>query len=172
MRLLWIFMTVTLAAGAAMAFVWSRQLETRHEQSIQATIDALDRIDREIRVRAAMGTVEVNGRGWPYTIDPAWFNDDPPLNRLVGGPRPWIEVASNEEAELDHPRVRSTIDASTAGFWYNPGKGIVRARIGLMLSDESGLRLYNRINHSALSTLIAPNEEGVLGAPETAQADE
>lgn len=170
MRLLWIFMTVTLAAGAAMAFVWSRQLEHRHDQAVQATIDALDRINREIKVRAAMGTVEVNGRGWPYTIDPAWFNDDPPLNRLVGGPRPWVEVASNDEADLDHPRVRTTINASTAGFWYNPGKGIVRARVGLMLSDESALALYNRVNHSHLHTLIAPVEERPSGATETADA--
>ena len=170
MRLLWLFMIVTLSAGAGLAFLWSRQIEHRHEESVQATVEALDRISREIRVRAAMGTVEINGRGWPYTIDPAWFNDDPPLNRLVGGSRPWLEVASNAESELDHPRIRTTIDAATPAFWYNPGKGIVRARVGLMLSDETALDLYNRVNQAHLGELIAPLPADELPPPVTADA--
>jgi hypothetical protein len=172
MRLLWLFMIVTLAAGAGMAFLWARQSEQRHEAAVVATIDALDRINREIRVRAAMGSVEVNGRGWPYTVDPAWFNDDPPLNRLVGGSRPWLEVAASTESEEDHPRVRTTIDGSTPAFWYNPGKGIVRARVGLMLADESALELYNRVNKARLRELIAPLPADDLPPPLTADAGE
>jgi hypothetical protein len=172
MRLLWLFMIVTLSAGAGMAFLWSRQSERRHEEAVVATVESLDRINREIRVRAAMGSVEVNGRGWPYTIDPGWFNDDPPLNRLVGGSRPWLEVASAIDSDADHPRVRTTIDPSTPAFWYNPGKGIVRARVGLMLSDESALDLYNRINGSRLRELIAPLPADELPLPVTASAGE
>jgi hypothetical protein len=170
MRLLWLFMVLTLAIGAGMAFVWSRQLDRRHEQGILDTIDALDRISREIRVRAAMGAVDVNGRGWPMTIDPDWFHDHPPFNKLVSGPRPWLEIASAEESHLDHPRVRTTIEAGTAAFWYNPGKGIVRARVGLMLSDDSALRLYNRVNKSKLDKLIAPLDPVVPEDTATAQA--
>lgn len=170
MRTLWLFMVVTLAVGAGMAYVWSRQLDRRQEQAVVDTIDALDHIDREIRVKAAMGAVEVNGRGWPRTIDPAWFREHPPINKLVGGPRPWLEVASPAEYTLSHPRVRTTIDSETAAFWYNPGKGIVRARIGLMLSDKSALKLYNRVNKSSLGKLIAPVPESDDISTETADA--
>ncbi len=172
MRLLWLFMIVTLAAGSGLAFLWSRQVERRHEESVQATVEALERINREVRVRSAMGSVELNGRGWPRTVDPGWFADDPPLNRLVSGPRPWLEVASDAEADLQHPRVRTTISGSTAAFWYNPGKGVVRARVGLMLSDDSALELYNRVNGSSVGTLISPLPAEEILPPATVDAGE
>ncbi|MEO1128721.1 MAG: hypothetical protein AAFX05_03320 [Planctomycetota bacterium] len=156
MRLLQVIMVAVLTAGAATAFSWSRQATQDEENAIRATMTSLERLQREIRVRSAMGQDQLNGRGWPLTIDPEWFGSNPPRNHLVAGVRPWVEVASPAEYDLEHPPMRLAIGEETASFWYNPGNGAVRARIGVQVSDRKALALYNRVNRSAVADLVRP----------------
>jgi hypothetical protein len=48
-----------------------------------------------------------------------------------------------------------TIDSKRAGYWYNPNQGIVRARVPVGISDDRALRLYNRINGTALTSIYS-----------------
>ncbi|MCC6659627.1 MAG: hypothetical protein IT437_01950 [Phycisphaerales bacterium] len=132
------------------------------EVAVAAAADDLVRFQQMIQLRAATKDVPLNARGWPQTIDPAWFGESPPRNHLVSSVHPWLEVAAAEEADLQDPFVRMTIDSKKAGYWYNPNQGIVRARVPVGISDERALALYNRINGTALTTIYSKE---VLPAP-------
>ena len=154
MRAIRILMAVLMATGAFYAWMWHRQTEEEHAALVEQTLMSVERLQREVRVRSAMGGEGLNGRGWPVTIDPEWFSGRLPKNHLVSWPRPWVEIASGAELALDHPRVRITVHERTAAFWYNPANGIVRARVGVNVSDRKALRLYNRVNGTTLASLV------------------
>jgi hypothetical protein len=126
---------------------------------------SLSRFHSVLKVQATTRGVAVNGRGWPNTIEGAWFEDHPPLNHLLSGDRPWVELAPAEDADRDHPAdpVAFDIDGHReASFWYNPYRGVVRARVAPQINEEATLALYNRVNGVFLTTL-AP-EGGLFSA--------
>ena len=115
------------------------------------------RLKREVDRRAAMVETEKTAEGWPRKVDAAWFGDAPPRNTWVTGGRPWLEIASAEQASLTDPVMRAVDDrvgAELAEFWYNPANGSVRARVPCGASDRETLRLYNRVNGSSLESLF------------------
>jgi hypothetical protein len=141
--------------GATAAFVGWYQYD-RHERSaaMQKTAADTQRLEREVRFRAATKSGQLNWRGWPITVDPSWFDKDPaPVNLIVDDGHPWVEVATEEEAGLLHPRQRMTIDRSSAGFWYNPYQGVVRARVPVQVNDGAATELYNSVNQSTIPSI-------------------
>ncbi len=119
-----------------------------------------------LKVQATTNGVAVNGRGWPNTIEGHWFEDDPPRNHLLTGDRPWVELAPAEDADRDHPADPVAFDLDghkAASFWYNPYRGVVRARVAPQINEDETLALYNRVNGVFLATL-AP--EGGLRSAE------
>lgn len=165
-RLTDILLGATIVGLGAGAMLHGKQ-EATEEARITAVRARVQQIEAQIRLRAAAGEVEVNARGWPVTVDPAWFDERAPRNLLLSGARPWLEIAPPEHADLEHPPVRVAIDRTTAGFWYNPGNGVVRARVPATVSDARATALYNRINDVALSSIF----EG-MAAPDSAVADD
>ena len=155
--------------GGALAY---QRMHRDREAQIQLAAAELRRLELEVKYRAATGGTQVNPRGWPMTIDPAWFEQNPPRNCLLTQDRPWVEVASMEESGLTHPPVRMAVDDTVAEFWYNPAQGIVRARVPVMVSDERATELYNRLNGTSISSIFfnekpAPDAEPVPPAAGT-----
>jgi hypothetical protein len=138
--------------GGLVAYQYQQR---RQENLVAQAADDVVQFQQMLQLRAATKDVPLNARGWPQTIDPAWFTDGAPRNLLVSKANPWLEVASPVEAELRDPLVRMTIDAKKAGYWYNPNQGIVRARVPVGISDDQALRLYNRINGTALTSIYS-----------------
>jgi hypothetical protein len=177
--------TAMAAIGLIAGMVYSQYDRARALADEQRVADDLERFHQMIQLRAATKDVALNQRGWPITIDPAWFGDDPPRNVLVPPDRPWVEVAPPEDAELGDPELRVSLNSSLASFWYNPYQGIVRARVPLRINDAQTLDLYNRINGTAMASLFvrqraaplrtapAPHAPapGDTPAPATAAAD-
>jgi hypothetical protein len=94
------------------------------------------------------------------------LEDDPPRNHLLTGDRPWVELAPVEDADRDHPADPVAFDLDghkSASFWYNPYRGVVRARVAPQINEQETLALYNRVNGVFLATL-AP--EGGLRSAE------
>lgn len=146
---------VLLMAGAALsAFLWQQRHRTDHQEALDVARDSLARLEQEIRFRAALKDAEVNGRGWPVTVDPAWFKNGAPQNPLVPVDRPWLEIASPIESDLTDPPVRQSVDRTIAAFWYNPANGVVRGRVGLAVTDRTALETYNRLNRSTVAELF------------------
>ncbi|MCC6320405.1 MAG: hypothetical protein IT438_03090 [Phycisphaerales bacterium] len=145
-----------LGAAALVGGYLYIQREQRDKDALVGRAESdLRRMDLEVKYRAASKSTELNSRGWPVTIDPAWFEDRAPDNPLVDHDRPWVEVAGTQQADFIHPPVRMTIDRSLASFWYNPYQGIVRARVPVMVSDDEATTLYNRINGTVLTSIFS-----------------
>ncbi|HMN40466.1 MAG TPA: hypothetical protein PKE29_06435 [Phycisphaerales bacterium] len=143
---------VLLAIGGGVA--WWKSDRNQSDSLVRKTATDTQRLEREIRFRAATKAVALNPRGWPATVDPTWFDTDPPVNSVVGPAHPWVEVAQEDEAGLMHPRVRMTLDEKVAGFWYNPYQGVVRARVPVSVSDDQATAMYNAVNLASLPSIL------------------
>lgn len=146
-----LLLVVLAVVGGAVLY---RRHQREEDSLIQRCAAAVNRLETELKYRAATNSTPLNSRGWPVTIDPAWFDGRPPVNDLVSPHRPWVEIASTDEAGFSHPLVRMTVNEQFAQFWYNPWQGIVRARVPVTVSDERTLQLYNRINSSSLPSIF------------------
>ncbi|MCA9291931.1 MAG: hypothetical protein KDA25_12435 [Phycisphaerales bacterium] len=148
------FVAVLTFVGLVTGVAYAVHEQRREELAIAATRDGLRTIMQHIALRAALeAEVELTPRGYPSTIDPAWFADGLPANELVGAGHPWMEVAREREYAREHPRER-TAAFDAAAFWYNPANGIVRARVPIGGSDADALALYNRLNDTNLKNLF------------------
>ena len=87
------------------------------------------------------------------TVDAAWFSGNLPVNPLLAGGHPWVEVAGESVRELTHPVRRMATGTNVAQFWYNPYKGVLRARVPADVSEATGMDLYNRVNDCDLEKL-------------------
>lgn len=144
---------LALAIAGAAAIQRARGREQAEFNRLAAE---LNRLSLEISFRSVTGhAVERNEFGWPTTASPEWFEaGEAPVNVMADPGAPWIEIAGPEDLGLDHPRVRMLVNDQTAGFWYNPGTGVVRARVPVMVSDDAALELYNRLNASELTSIF------------------
>ncbi len=131
-----------------------QRAEREEDDAVTQTRTAVQVLAREIRMRGAAELTDVNGRGWPMTVSSDWFDADLPTNATVTGDRPWVEVARPEHAELVHPPNRIALDNTIAAFWYNPGNGVVRARVPVLVSDRKTTELYNDVNATSLSSIF------------------
>lgn len=147
------FMTVLAAAGLLGGLGAFHLEETRFQERVVELTGHVRSFEQMIKLRAATKDVELNGRGWPVTIDPAWFGGDAPRNSLLTADRPWVEVAPPEDAGLSDPRIRIALDERYASFWYNPYQGIVRARVPLKINDSQMLAIYNQVNGTSVPSI-------------------
>lgn len=165
MRRLLDILVATMVAALLAGGLWVLHTWREEQRTIDEVRENVRRIEQQVRVQASLGRVEINGRGWPTTIDPSWFTSDPPRNSLLTPNRPWMEIAPPEHTDLEHPMARVALDRSMAAFWYNPGRGIVRARVPVTISDRTATKLYNTVNGTSLGSIFddLPNErEAVL----------
>lgn len=147
-----VLLLVLLAVGSGVAYY--RMEETENDKAVEKTAADARRLGTEIRYRAATKNAELNGRGWPTSVAPEWFDTtDAPTNALVGDEHPWVEIASPEMAGFTHPQIRMAINKQLAGFWYNPYQGIVRARVPVMMNDSDATELYNRVNATTIASI-------------------
>ncbi len=167
------FMTILAAAGLVGGLGAIHLEETRFQEQVIQLAEDVREFEQMIKLRAATKDVELNGRGWPVTIDPGWFNGQPPRNTLLSPDRPWVDVATPEDAGLVDPRIRIALDEQYASFWYNPYQGIVRARVPLRISDSLTLETYNAVNGTSLASIYRiadDSDESAATIPTTPMA--
>ena len=70
-------------------------------------------------------------------------------NKLAKDNSPWIELAMPGELDRNHPNDPTFRGGRGAMFWYNPVRGIVRARVPDQTTDEATFALYESINGDA-----------------------
>ena len=145
-----------MAVGMISAISWAIDGRMKSYQAVQKVATETERFRQMIAVRAAGSKADLNPRGSPKTIDPSWFTEGPPRNTLVTPGRPWVEIATEDEAQLSNPMIRMTVNPSLASFWYNPYQGIVRARVPVTISDREALDWYNTINGTSLDSSATP----------------
>lgn len=141
-------MLITTLAGV----LYFQQSEEEEMLRVHAVQQAMRSIESESLYRAALGEAEATPRGYARYLSLAWF-DHEPRNLFVDEDRrrgPWIEHIDMEtERELANPR-RIIADEQHPPFWYNPYRGVVRARVPKQLSQRGTLELYNLVNGTRL----------------------
>ncbi len=162
-------LAVVTLVGMAVAIFYAQKDRYAQSEAVEQATQAVRMFDLKIKYHAATEGAELTARGWPVTIDPDWFEGSVPRNALVSGNRPWLEIAPPEHAEMEHPRLRMTVNPSLASFWYNPYNGALRARVPVTTSDQEALEMYNRVNRTNLTSIFdltpRPADDEVEGAP-------
>jgi hypothetical protein len=130
------------------AFVALRTHEGRlaERSAVESTQAALSTIQAELGIRSALGEGSLNEFGHPESLDRGWFADVEPRNALAREQAPWIETALPGEFDRLHPSDPTFRGGRGAMFWYNPVRGVVRARVPVQTSDESSRALYATVN--------------------------
>jgi len=134
------------AAAALLTALHLYQSNLDEQSMIDGTRAAVSSIRSEVGIHAAVGDVSLNEFGHPSTIDPSWFKDGTTRNLLAKGNTPWVELATPAEFDRNHPIDPTFRGGRGAMFWYNPIRGIIRARVPDQTTDESTLSLYEEVN--------------------------
>jgi hypothetical protein len=151
---------VLLAGVLGLLLLDNRAAASRLERAGAVHL-ALAHLSEQARLHGSMAGA--GGAVFPAFISPAWFAGDLPVNVLA--PRqPWLDVAPAGDG-ADHPPDPVLVDPGQAGFWYNPGRGVVRARVPARGGPAEARELYNQVNDSALKVLAAGDGAGRKPVP-------
>ncbi|NJL32508.1 MAG: hypothetical protein HC898_13330 [Phycisphaerales bacterium] len=125
--------------------------EVEHWRVVQLSLSRLHEVMQYHKALEEAKSGEVNS---PIMVTPLWFEGSLPENPLVPGRQPWMDIAPGKDQGL-HPPDPVIRAPHQAAFWYNPEKGVFRARVVPQFTDEATLDLYNKINGSPLYALPA-----------------
>lgn len=148
-----VIFVILFAALIAMGWLFQKH-NAEEELKITDTKHALEVLQHAVNRRMAGEDGPLNEFGYPPTIKADWFEDSIPTNPLLDRERPWLEIATGKECMQLHPSMPIADSTTKAEFWYNPRRGLVRARVPQMVSDRKTLEVYNRINSSELGRLF------------------
>ena len=140
---------VLVVGSAALALMTALRLYETHleeQNAIDSTRAALMTIRSEVGIRSALGGKDLNQYGHPNDVEESWFDHVPTRNVLANEHAPWIELAMPNELARNHPTEPTLRGGRGAMFWYNPVRGIVRARVPDQTTDEATLQLYAEVN--------------------------
>lgn len=126
-----------------------RQYQTAHRELAQ--------LRETMTYYKALENDTVNEYGYPPYIAPSWFPQGLPTNRLIPGRHPWVDIAPPGDMN-DQPPDPVIYSEKQAGYWYNPNRGIIRARISEQFTEQATLALYNQINTTMLVSLSQVND--------------
>jgi hypothetical protein len=142
-----VLIVVGLSAIAFAIYDSMRHNEER-AAAISATKVSVRTIQAQLDLYVAGESISINDQRFPSAISAEWFDGVRPVNTLLGVDRPWVELASFEELARTHPLDVTVGGGDGAMFWYNPARGIVRARVPRTLTDAEAIRIYNEVNET------------------------
>lgn len=152
MRLMIDTMIALLLVGVLAGLLWQHRAEQNEVLEVQAVHDAMSALYEESLYHGTDPDA-LTSAGFPKTISIAWFEGRLPVNVKVPTSQPWLDVAPEGDA-TDHPPDPVIVSSTQAGFWYNPHRGVFRARVKQQFTEQETIDLYNQLNHTALKSLV------------------
>ncbi len=152
MRLLIDTMIALLLVGVLAGLLWYHRDQQNEVRQVQAVHDALSALYEESLYHGT-DPDSLTAAGFPKTISITWFDNHVPMNETVPTTQPWLDVAPMGDGS-DHPPDPVILSSTQAGFWYNPQRGIFRARVMPRFSEQETVDFYNKLNHTALKSLM------------------
>lgn len=154
MRLLIDSMILAMVLVILIGAVAYRHAADRHDIELLAVRDGLNQFQEKLDLHNALWMAQEDAVGdYPPQIMPDWFDRQLPMNTLVTGKRPWMDIAPAGDYN-DHPPDPLATEGQAA-FWYNPELGVVRARVPRQDTDRLTLELYNQVNGTSLDSLAS-----------------
>jgi len=142
-----------MVTGILAAVVWyhhGRQEAAKRNAAVQ---EALSQLHELLITHAAIDPDLLEQGVYPKEVPPEWFTEsEPPRNVLAGESHPWLDIAPEGDLSA-HPPDPVLDSPNQAGFWYNPNRGIFRARVPRQFTEQETLSLYNRLNDCSLPVL-------------------
>ncbi|MCC6579085.1 MAG: hypothetical protein IT440_01490 [Phycisphaeraceae bacterium] len=151
----WMLDILAVVAMAAVLGVLLTHTREHQRQGLrrQAVQDALAKLTEQALVAGATKGRPHTAMGYPFIASPTWFaSQDAPVNVLAPRCNPWVDMAPTDDLALDPPDP-VIVSPHQAGFWYNPGRGVFRARVQPQSSQRATLELYNMLNGRDLKML-------------------
>ncbi len=164
---------VLMLVAVLVGLVWHYRGEQKDLEDYRSVHDAISRLYEQA---LSHGSVEeaTTKAGFPLMIHERWFGVELPVNVAVDANQPWLDIAPLGDMS-DHPPDPVILTPTQGGIWYNPNRGLFRARVMPQFTDEESLTLYNRLNNTALKVLprdARPERQPVSIAKITAAADQ
>lgn len=141
-------MMVTILGGIVLHHRQQEDLLVKY----QTAHHELSHIREMVIYHTALDQDALNEWGYPAVILPVWFAGGVPFNRMVPANHPWMDLAPPGDMN-DQPPDPIATGPQQAGYWYNPSRGIVRARVTQQFTEQATLALYNQINSTMLVVL-------------------
>ena len=160
-----------LLVGVLTSVVMHRREQSRRSEEYTQVHEVLAQMHEQAVYRGVLQVGEDGIAGFPKDISPLWFPDGLPVNQLVPGSQPWVDVAP-ENDENDHPPDPIITSPTQAGIWYNPNRGVFRARVTPQWSDSATLELYNVVNETNLEMLVESKDPSRQPVPILPTLDE
>ncbi|QNN22170.1 hypothetical protein HED60_07760 [Planctomycetales bacterium ZRK34] len=149
MRLLFDTILALVLIGVLGGIIWLQRGQEQWLDKVTLVHESLRAIDSKALYFAALGEVDTSRRGYPLKIDAAWF-ERLPINQLFDDQaRPWIDIVAEEQSDAFNP-ARIVGEGDLAAFWYNPYRGIIRARVPMQLTQSATLDMYNLVNGTSI----------------------
>ena len=149
MRLMLDTIVALLLVGLLGGLLWLQRQEQMQQHHIEQVQHALRALESQALYRAAVGDAQATPVGFADRLLPEWF-DRLPHNSLVDPKEvPWLDAT--EDATRDHVNPKHIVaDSHHAAFWYNPHRGIIRARVPMQFTWDETVALYNAVNGTGL----------------------
>lgn len=141
-------MLVAILAGVILHYRQQQRVVVAYQRVHQD----LSQLRESIIYHSALQRDENNPWGFVAHVSPEWFTQGLPMNTLVSGRHPWMDIAPPGDMH-DHPPDPVIRRDSQAGYWYNPTRGVIRARVPEQFTEHATLTLYNQINSTSLLSL-------------------
>jgi hypothetical protein len=142
---------VLMLAAVVGGLLWHYQQERARLDRFQQVHESLRRLYEQALFQGSLDRNSTNA-GFPKSISRSWFTADLPVNAMVPSEQPWIDIAPPGD-KSDHPPDPVITSRGQAGFWYNPNRGLFRARVLPGITEQETLDLYNQLNNTVLKTL-------------------
>ncbi len=141
-----------LLLGILGSVLWQQHVRDEHRERVMVVQQSLTRLYDQMLLQGALTNAHSDEPNVPQRFLPIWFDDVLPTNTYVSANQPWIDVAPPGDMS-DHPPDPVIRGPEQAGFWYNPTRRIIRARVEPQLSMRETVRLYNELNSTSVTNL-------------------
>jgi len=142
---------VLMLVAVLIGLVWHYRAEAKDLENYRTVHDAMSRLYEQALFHGTLDD-QTTKAGFPLILQPKWFGDSLPVNVEAGEGQPWLDIAPLGDMS-DHPPDPIIYNGEQAGFWYNPNRGLFRARVRTQFTDEETLALYNQLNNTALKSM-------------------
>jgi len=147
MRLLVDSLIALMLVAVLGGVLWHRRAAEQQVENVEATQKAMRAIEAQALYQGSLGQYETTWMGYPLVIEADWFKNRP--QNLLADNSVWLDIAGKSKEFEPNPD-HVTCEAGRAAFWYNPYRGIVRARVAPQMSAKATIDLYNMVNGTSL----------------------